>query len=301
MINEKLEMRNIGFTILLSVLLYSCQSPAEHYPNWLAGEWKPLDNANFSGYVFAPDNRCEYRLGYFTFSDTTVVTPVFYRDGRLESPWECISRYAGNLTNYRIKNDSLKIFDLSKKDWINFQIEFNTSDTLYLTDSFGEKQGFVRNNASEESGSEEPFDCLVFYFPRTAYALPRYVYIDKSGEIDFTYTLKWTSEYVRGELYPDKLESIKDRFRQINIDVLEEQYPEPSVHPANAPVMIFVKDGKQRVLRDPVRRFAGREFAWAFYSAAFCDQSSDFDVTEHFGHNSPFEIYKDSLRNFGMD
>ncbi|MWB96829.1 hypothetical protein GON26_20900 [Flavobacterium sp. GA093] len=129
----------IILSILTVFILYSCQRNNEAQLNKdILGEWtyvktegqrKPKKNNDIKfpppspfdnyvpGYIFLENNICENKSGYFKTIDAKE------RDDRK-------TFFLGTETKYKIKNDSLQIFDLVTKTWENQKIHSIIRDTL---------------------------------------------------------------------------------------------------------------------------------------------------------------------------
>lgn len=137
--------------ILLFFVLTSCKSEKEKaFEKTIIGEWNfdkfitlnkendfeelpPLPFMAKNGYIFNSDKTCTLKPGFLKMIE-----------GKSREENQII--YLGNSTEYKIKNDSLKIQNLDTKKWDNYKIVSITSDTLTLQKKSDELLKFYKTN-----------------------------------------------------------------------------------------------------------------------------------------------------------
>lgn len=146
-----------NFIFFLAVILYfsSCNNEDENIQNQLIGDWvysstfsnyesqqlngikepppPPLLNSEGKmGFTILDKDSCLYKRGFFSFNlDRTT--------------FENITQYLGNKTTYKVEKKAFRVYDLTRKRWIESKIHSIKNDSLILEVSDSVYSIYVKN------------------------------------------------------------------------------------------------------------------------------------------------------------
>lgn len=283
--------------------------------NSIVGEWYPLDNMvilkdrstdeieirnaknfNMTGYQFMENGICKNNLGFYEYIDQdALVLDHPYKQWRSEDESDICTDYIddykwlgnikhsfGNQTSYLINNDTLKIFNPSKKDWDKYKIDFLSHDTLsLLSDKNNTRELYVRKYYI--SDKEQIVDQIICYYPLTCTSNRKFFSIQCSD--DFI-----SCEYFNNDRKFQATKMKEGTFRQIerlfkkaetvsplmNIQLIGEdegrkEKASTMRYSIYEPKITFVKNGKTKTLNSIFYDVSleNREFYWAYLSTLF--------------------------------
>lgn len=150
------KLRNI---LTFCLIFFSCHhQPPNPYLHLIVGDWTcikqnrlPDSTDNFSypnfrqGYSFLPSGVCQNKLGFFK----DVITKISGLENAYGPRSEKTTTYfLGTQTEYKIVNDSLKIFNLTDSTWEVYKILKISSDSLILQKKNNSVVKFIKSNYS---------------------------------------------------------------------------------------------------------------------------------------------------------
>ena len=281
---------NYKLVIPFLFLMCSCtQNVTDINRAQILGEWYPLDIENLEGYHFMENNLCENKLGYYdrySFSNKKSDWPGQYVSTYKEDSsrqihfdeW-CIINYQGNTTFYKVDKDSLRIYDLTKKKLVNWEIKFLSKDTMLLSsnnDSIVNK--FVRRDY--QTDTIPLFDEIVFSLKSSTpvnIGDDRYISINRDGEV-----ITFLPEgYNLVKMNEKAFEDIENRFKKADIKTIIANYKRENKQESEfvKSSITFVKGDKIVLsLENPIETINTKEFLWAYLSALFCLSYNQLDL-----------------------
>lgn len=205
------------------------------------------------GYIFSQDNLCEKKPGFFYPIKGNIV-------------------FLGTQTKYKIKNDSLKIFNLNDSTWESNKIYEITSDTLTLIykDSFLIKYAKVNYKVDEKQLFDE---IIVSSSPCERQCEVNDIRVNKQGEVIFssqesnTVTGLFASKICRNDYF-----RIEQRFKKANIDKLENKY-DCNESSSRTISITFIKDNRIYKTISDRGYMSPIEFYWAYMPLWFLNQT----------------------------
>ncbi|RXF72385.1 DUF6438 domain-containing protein [Arcticibacter tournemirensis] len=278
--------KKVYFPVLILILqiFISCidQSPSK-YQSLLIGEWKqvveppkPLKNGSggvvleppagkvLLGYRFFAGNKCESRTGFYRLNPNSRK----YGAGRL---------FLGNRTQYKIEEDSLKIYDPGDRTWYGWKIEGITADTLRLRSNTNLQIRYAK--ANYESNKRLLYDQIIVSTSGCYGTCPiNNTLITSRGDV-----LYYGEEYNTKE-GPQKSKITLSRFKEIeqaffkaNLPSLNEDYFSEWTDDETISVS-FIRNGRIIKTVEDYGRAAPTELYWAYTPLRYLYQSLDLDT-----------------------
>ena len=245
----------------------------------LQGEWWTAGEEGWEGYVFKEDTTCIYKPGYFVCESKDFHPRVenffpFFNQCIL---W--VYHSLNSETNYRVEEDALSIYNPESGDWEGYTLRFRGPDTLFLSDTEGEKK-FVKE-PPKEPDTLLLFDRVILY--AAFRGLSERDYYEKSislrcsGEIMHYKMCKSPTEFfgVRGNLAPGDFEYVETLFKQPDVRSYLDNPPPREIRRRtwNESFSItFIKGDEMITLEDPWYKIRTRSFCWAYLTALFADE-----------------------------
>jgi hypothetical protein len=259
-------------TLILIFILVSCkQKSTNDYENKIIGEWKyvkelvkPNKNGNFIplppfvnqevGYEFNSDGKFDYKLG-------------FYKYIKGDENHQSQNIYLGNTSNYKIEDDSLKLYDLSSKKWGSYKIASIKFDTLKIINSEG------------KIDKSKSFDKIIISSTGCFGRCPvTDIEIDKSGDVIFKggYCSSIKGNF-KSKISKELFSKINLSFLKSNWTNLENEYNSNWTDDETVYVT-FVKNGKIIKTIEDYGRKAPTEFIWAYTPIRFLQQNIKLEI-----------------------
>lgn len=243
------------------MILLSCTFKKENrYKTEILGEWEADDIKNLSfhnnhvGYEFMADNVCNNKTGYFR--------------SKPNKPLE----YAGTLTKYEIRDDSLKIFDPGDSLWKSMLILNLSGDTLKVKNYNNTVTKYVRKHPLK---NDHPllFDQIVITTSGCYGTCPvNGTSITKNGDI--VYFGKKYNEFngfYTATTRPEMFRGLQLAFAKANIAKLETDYSAGWTDDETITVT-FISKGKIVKTISDYGRGAPSAFNWAYIPLKYLHQ-----------------------------
>jgi len=210
---------------------------------------------NIQGYEFFSDGSCENKAGYFMEDPTNTGNEV----------------YLGTNTNYSVKNDTLRIFNLTTGLWDSYKLSRIEKDTLefqYDDDVF---ERFARVEKNIEN--QPTFDKIVLSTTACHGTCPiNDIIIGKDGLFLFNGTEYNTNNGLyKTELDTSYFNQIQRAFQIANIDKMQEEYL-PPVTDLQTIQILFLKEGKVYKNISDKGHSSPAEFQWAYKALQLMQQ-----------------------------
>ena len=273
-------MRTTNILFILTILtLFSCKSKKEQQlEKDIVGEWiyirtqdirKPNTNdellpppppfgRNTSGYIFNDDKSCENKLGYFKRIE-----------GKRREERKTI--YLGNKTQYKIEEDSLKIYNLLDSSWQSQKIFSIIEDTLTIqtSDSLFEKYARIKYKLNRN----ETYDKIIVSSSGCFGACPILdISIDKNGNvIYFGERFNTQNGLFTSKISKEEYQNIETTFKKAEINNLKDSY-QANWTDDEAVTITFVKNDKIIKSITDYGRQAPTELIWAYTPVRFLYQ-----------------------------
>lgn len=245
--------QKISLYILIIFILFSCKKNNDAQLNKnILGEWtyiktvdqrKPQKNndsktpppplpfgIHIQGYVFLENNLCENKSGYFK---------------RIEAKEREERKifFLGTETKYKIKNDSLQIFDLVTKTWDNQKIHSITGDTLTtkISDSLFAKYARTKYKIDPN----ENYDKIIVSSSGCYGSCPVLnISIDKNGNIFYNGQHYNTQNgFFKSKITKIDYQKIQTNFKKADITNLKDSY-EANWTDDETVTITFIKNNK---------------------------------------------------------
>jgi len=326
----------------------SCQQDqTKKHQKLIIGDWYPvmleLDNEHLydieldEGYRFTEDKLCENKAGFYSYfypAGRTVESPYGYEFE--DSTWFCnalwkdifhsdywedmlfnVNQAYGNNTSYFIDKDTLSIFDLGKKRWMKYKINFAGKDTMSMSfrnedRGFFVKKTFIRK-IYEEVDKEPLVNQIIFHTNATCYTGTKLLLIRRDGLL-FSYGYYETGKFFIARISEAEFERIEALFKIANLkEILEKCDDFVSTRSMSVPYISFVtEDDKIKTIRHPYLTCLypiNMEFYWAYLSGVFLpdvsqlkpyrlEEYSDFisDFVSFYDDFTDIRLYDDNKR-----
>lgn len=266
-------MKTRLITILLTVFfLTSCKTYRDkEFRKSICGEWiyagvgsdNNKRNAEFKPGFRGIDSLMDFsenlyfRTGYIFYSNNLCEDKFGYSNGKVGE------NLLGIDTNYKVENDSLKIFDLDNGFWKRMKIRNIISDTLtlYVNDS----TFLIYKKCNYKIDKTQTFDqIIVSTSPCFGDCSIGSTSIDNQGNLIF-YGQNHTEKKglfvskINNELY----KRIEQNFKKADIDTLYERYA-VNFTDAQTVTVTFIKDNKIYKTISDYGHKAPRELYWAY-------------------------------------
>lgn len=241
--------------ILFSMLLIYTSPRCQEVNNsrLIIGEWKTKKTkdeyeiySTNHGYQFLPNGKCEYK-------------PGFWKKGKHNySPYT----FLGTSTRYKLRGNTLRVYNPSKHNWKKATIEFHSNDTLLLEYRDGSMDYYYRMNYSTKK--TELYDEIIVSGSGCFGNCPiDNTYLKKDGTV-----LYYNEEYYPFILYQLKLDSaalskINLQFVKANIEGMKTYYTK-DVTDDETITVTFLKNGKIVKSILDYANSAPEEFYWAY-------------------------------------
>jgi Domain of unknown function (DUF6438) len=241
-------MKNCILFLCLILSLSSCDFGKKHNikPQQLLGEWFSVESRE--GLPFATRYGCTF------LSDSTVdFESGFYKSIFSENNKRGVSYFLGNKTQYKIVDDTLKVFSLRDSFWFNITLVRISSDTLEFKgeclEFFNEPSipcetiKYVKYNQKLDTIFK--FDAISLISSGCYGTCPQMqINIHDNGEVEFygkRYTLK--EGYYTSKIPIEKYTELSNNFRKVNIANLKDRYAADHTDD-NTITICFLKEGK---------------------------------------------------------
>ncbi|MFB9077042.1 DUF6438 domain-containing protein [Flavobacterium procerum] len=265
----------------LFLVLFSCTTKNEEFKKNILGEWKfikfvdtktavsnngkllrlpaqPSFELSTQGYVFSEKDSCEVKMGYFKRVDS--------------EEWEKRRTfYLGNKTKYEIKDDSLKILNLSTKKWVKQKIYSISEDTLtfQFSDSTFAKFAKIRYKPDPK----ESYDHIMVSSSGCYGICPIMdIRLDKNGDVLY-YGNRYNTQngIFKSKISVAQYKSIENSFKKADLKNLKNAYS-ADISDQEEVTITFVKDNKIVKSISDYGREAPMEFTWAYTPVRFLYQ-----------------------------
>ncbi|WP_296149658.1 DUF6438 domain-containing protein [uncultured Flavobacterium sp.] len=266
-------------TLILILTLVSCKQKSKNdYESKIIGEWKyvkelekPNKNGNIPppppppfgsqevGYDFNNDGTFDYKLGFFKYI-------------KGDENHQSQNVYLGNTSNYKIENDSLKLYDLSTKKWDSYKIASIKFDTLKIINSEGKIDKFHKLNYQLDNSKS--FDKIIISSTGCYGRCPvTDIEINKSGHVIFKggYCSSIKGNY-KSKISKELFSKINLSFLKSNWTSLENEYISSWTDDETVYVT-FVKNG---TIIKTIEDYGGKaptEFIWAYTPIRYLQQN----------------------------
>ena len=298
---------------LCLICVSSCrQDITKKHQELIVGDWYPIirelnneyiyDIELDEGYKFTEDKLCENKVGFYSYfypAGRTVESPYSYEYE--DSTWFCIEilpenddlRYMndallfnvnqayGNNTSYYIDKDTLSIFDLGKKRWMKYNINFTGKDTMSMSfwnedRGFWVKKTFIRK-IYEEVDKEPLVDQMIFYTQATCYTDTKLLLIRRDGLL-FSYGYYETGKFFIAKIPETEFYRMETLFKIANLKEVLDKCDDPmpkreATRSMSMPYISFVTaDNQIKTIKHPYVTCLGSvnmEFYWAYLSGVF--------------------------------
>lgn len=210
---------------------------------------------NIQGYEFFSDGSCDNKAGYFMEDPTNTGNEV----------------YLGTNTNYSVKNDTLRIFNLATGLWDSYKLSLITKDTLEFQYDDNVFERFARVEKNTEN--QPTFDKIVLSTTACHGTCPiNDIIIGKDGLFFFNGTkYNVNNGLYKAELDTSYFNQIERAFQTANIDKLQEAYL-PPVTDLQTIEVLFIKDGKVYKNISDKGHSSPAEFQWAYKALQLMQQ-----------------------------
>ena len=271
---------------ILFLFCNSCQKDlTKQNQKLLIGEWRfaeaedsSWDDEYMFGYKFMEDGLCENNLGFFSYYNPTgffLHTPKKYCMGSVvpsylfggKTALNNVSRYYGNRTYYKIKGDTLKIYDPAKNVWSSQYIRFKSPDSLivsYINEC--QEQVFLSLIRKEyKTNGDSLFDQLIFNYPEGV--RERSFFSIRRDGLFVSYGYKGKDDFFVGKMKEGEFERIENLFRKIDFSKTEPDgwyeyyYYEPKI--------IMIKNNDMKIISSMAVARSNKEFYWVYLSSLF--------------------------------
>lgn len=256
-------------TILTILTLLSCKKiKDQQLEKDIVGEWtfvKIVDNSKTNtdsetlpsplgntriGYIFNQNNTCENKLGYFKRIN-----------GKTRIDRKII--YLGNETQFKIEDDSLKIFDLSNSTWNSKKILSILGDTLTMQISDSVFSKYAR--AKYKINPNEHYDKILVSSSGCYGTCPiSDISIDKNGKV-FYFGERYNTQngFFTSNIAKEEFRNLELAFKKVDISNLKDSYQSDWTDDETVTIT-FVKDGKIVKSITDYGREAPIELIWAY-------------------------------------
>lgn len=206
-------------SFLLLIIFISCSSINNTSPekDLIIGEWRLhntysdsiTDDTLWKCLIFE-DKKCKVYPGFYQYNSDGWVTQV---------------DYLGNITNYEIDSQNIKVYNLVKSQWENFSIKKLTLDTLILNSDTNAEFLFLK--IKKKQRFKNNFDEVIFINEginkyRTDYSL----LLSKNSTVQIQ-AYNYNDQYIGQRICQVEnalIDSIYNLFNYINILDLETEY-----------------------------------------------------------------------------
>ncbi len=298
---------------LIAISFFSCkQDISEVYEQYIVGDWYPVFELDMDGYYFMENGLCEYKAGYFDYilpdgpkihspNDNMPGEPIC---GDVLTNWylDNVLHYYGNVSPYEIISDSLKLFDLSKKEWVQYKINFLSPDTLIIFKYDGEDIfPFEYKRKKYKIDSQSIFDRALFCYPKSCYSQEKFFSIDRSGHY-ITYGYENEGKYSLGEVQESEFKRFEMLFKKMDFEKTVKSVQGADFSDVNASLsssVTFTKGYKMTTIKMPLRAmfcWDHKEFYWAYLAGLFFTENIRYspytkEKNEKYNHS----IFRDFL------
>lgn len=217
-----------------------------------------LFGKNINGYIFYEDKKCENKLGYFKNVG-----------GGIREDRKTI--YLGNKTEYKIEDDSLKIFDLLDSSWYNQRIFSIVGDTLTLqtSDSVFAKYARIRYKLD----AKETYDKIIVSSSGCYGTCPILdISIDKNGDVlYFGEYYNTENGFYSSTISEQDFQNILIDFKKADIQNLKDNYQANWTDDEEVSIT-FIRNHKIIKTINDYGRQAPFELIWAYSKVRFLYQ-----------------------------
>lgn len=216
-----------------------------------------LISKNTNGYEFFSDGSCDNKAGYFVEDPTNTGNEV----------------YLGANTNYSVKNDTLRIFNLATGLWDSYKLSRIEKDTLEFQYDNNKFECFAR--IEKNLDNQPTFDQIVLSTTGCNGTCPiNDILIGKDG----LFLYNGTKYNVNNGLYKADLDTsyfsqIERAFQIANIDKMQESYLLP-VTDLQTVEVLFIKDGRIYKNISDKGGCSPTEFQWAYNALQLIKQQT---------------------------
>ncbi len=289
---------NMFLIFILVVSFISCREKSEQ--DLILGNWKlVIDSIEYDqmdqsppapfaipgrgiSYTFLNDSIVDTRMAYYKI--------IRHKGRRREI------RFIGTKTNYKIIDDSLKIYDLTDSVWRSAKkITRITNDTLILTKRDGQKMVFVRHDYNLDM--KPCFDQISLSSSGCYGSCPvMNIIIDSTGHVVYHGEMYVDKVgFYEGQITKEKFLNIEREFRKANVKDLSDQYSASWTDDETISTT-FCRQHKIVKSVEDYGRTAPDELVWAYPSLRYLFQELDLKQID----STKIPIYL-NLRFFGFE
>lgn len=294
-------MKTFYQILLLIVILVSCKSEKQkQFEKGIVGEWsfakyleleKQEDNnqileeppspffRNVGGFVFKENGTLIDEAGFFDFDEG-------------KSREERRILYKGDSTNYKINDDSLKIFNPIEKSWNKYKIISVTNDTLTLQKNQGYYLKYYK--PTYKPNPNEIFDKIIVS-SSGCYGTCAIMSVEfnKNGKVFYLgEKYNTVNGFYTANISNFEYKKIEESFKKSNITKLKNSYS-THITDSNTITITFVKDNKIIKTISDYASQAPSELIMAYRKAIFKYQQvklSKFNNDKDFVNSTTFSI-----------
>jgi len=268
-------MNRLFKLLAVCFLFSSCTNKQKQLANEknILGDWVTVNNTHgglqpplflMPGYTFYANHTCDYKSGYYRY----IPGQVHFYDQN-ESPGKTI--YLGSMSEFKITDDSLKIFNPGTGKWNSFKIIRLSSDSLKLENK---DEITVYNHLLPVKYKSMQFDEIIISTSECLGPCPiSNTIINSEGAILFN-GISFTSQkgLFTCNIPKEQYQRLQDNFCKSNIDSLKTNYT-AGFTDGQKITATFVKDGK---IYKTITDYGGKGpilFEWATVPVSYLYQS----------------------------
>ncbi|KFC22937.1 hypothetical protein IO90_05100 [Chryseobacterium sp. FH1] len=295
-------MKTFCQILLLIIILVSCKSEKQkQFEKDIIGEWSfakyvELEKQeNYNQILEEPPSPFFRNVGGFVFKEngTLMDETGFFDFDEGKSREERRILYKGDSTNYKINDDSLKIFNPIEKSWNKYKIISVTNDTLTLQKNQGYYLKYYKQTYKPKPN--ETFDKIIISSSGcygTCAILS--VEFNKNGKVFYLgEKYNTVNGFYTSNISNFEYEKIENSFKKANIMKLKNSYSD-SVSDSNTITVTFVKDNKIVKTISDYASQAPPELIMAYRKAMFKYQLiklSKFETNKNLVNPTFFNLY----------
>lgn len=244
-------MKTIYQLFLSLVILLSCKSEKQKlFEKDILGEWNfakyiELQKQDNKQIIEEPPSPFFRNEGGFVFNEdgTLIDEAGFFDLDEGKSREEQRMLYKGDSTNYKIVDDSLKIFNPIKKCWNKYKIISISKDTLTLKKNEGYYLKYYKPNY--KLNLEETFDKIIISSSGCYGTCPiMNIEFNKNGKVFYLgEKYNTVNGFYTSNISKSEYESIENSFKKADINELEDSYSAPFTD-GNTITISFIRNNK---------------------------------------------------------
>ncbi|SHM10139.1 DUF6438 domain-containing protein [Flavobacterium saccharophilum] len=278
----------LKFIIISFFFLISCKKNTKDYDTKIIGDWQLIENQKMQydeqGHPLPPPPLWylgNLKPGYsFKENDIYDNKLGFYKRIKKTKTHGSYNFFLGNKSKYKIKNDSLKLFDLSSNTWDSYKISSITSDTLTILGSDAKPTQFLKKKYVIDNTAN--FDNVIISSSGCYGNCPvSSVLINKNGSIIYNglfYT--YPKGLYQSSFNPKLFTKIETDFQKTNWKKLNDRYI--ASHTDDETITItFIKNNKIIKTITDYGNESPTEFCWTYTPLRFFYQKLKLRKINH--------------------